>query len=70
MKDLIIELTKTGAVWLQTRPSGDVEVVSTTQRNPTGGTDGDGCSVDPHDTCISTIPKSKRAEIADWLVSA
>lgn len=70
MKDIVIELNDRETIRVQTRPSGDLEVVSSRTKpaayfqgsltNPGG----------VHDTLIALIPKSQRAKLANFIATA
>lgn len=75
MADLNIELFDKKVVRLQTRPSGDVEIVVSEMQQARYGTRQSGREYvsnvgGVYDTTIATIPRDSRALVADWLVSA
>lgn len=70
MKDIVIELKDSATIRVQTRLSGDLEIVSSATywpRYSQGKLDGAG---GVHDTLIALIPKSQRAKLAKFIATA
>lgn len=78
MKDIIIQTENPAShicvvIRLQTRPSGDVELVSSKSCEAEYANMGRGVMMSPggvSDSLIALIPKSKRCEVAQFLTEA
>lgn len=70
MKDIVIELKDRDTIRVQTRPSGDLEVVSS-RTNPATYFQGSVSSPGGvHDTILAVVPKSQRAKLANFIATA
>jgi len=76
MKDIILDFNHPITLRLQTRPNGDIEVVQTERKKEGGAKYGNYGNVihngagGDHDTIVGVIPKTSRASVAGFLVTA